>query len=107
VYIALPRSVDPVVAMLAVLRTGAAFLPVDRGCPDDRIDTMLAESNAELLLTSADDTRRVPPGIRSLNLKEVAASTAGLAPLIPIAAGAPAYVMFTSGSTGHRLPVAS
>ncbi|WP_409496867.1 non-ribosomal peptide synthetase [Amycolatopsis sp. cmx-11-12] len=44
VAVAVPRSIDMVVAVLAVLKSGAAVLPIDLGYPPDRIDTMLADA---------------------------------------------------------------
>src|SRR5579863_2618393 len=48
----LPRSLDYVVSMLAVLRSGAAFLPLDPGWPAERVQRVLAASGAAMLLRS-------------------------------------------------------
>ncbi|MFI9008492.1 amino acid adenylation domain-containing protein [Actinosynnema sp. NPDC053489] len=87
VAVALPRSVDNVVARVAVLKTGAAYLPVDPDYPADRIAFMITD--AEPLLVLED--------LRSLD-------DAGLpdtAPEVDIHPEDPAYVIYTSGSTGR------
>ena len=53
VAIAMPRSADVVVAMLAVLKSGAAYVPVDPGYPADRMAFMLADARAAIVLTTS------------------------------------------------------
>jgi len=60
VAILVPRSVEMVVAMLAVLRAGAAYVPLDPSYPADRLAYMLADSGARLLLTGGRLAERVP-----------------------------------------------
>ncbi|MFJ8630152.1 non-ribosomal peptide synthase/polyketide synthase [Streptomyces sp. NPDC093568] len=107
VAIALPRDCDTVVALLAVLKTGAAYLPVDPDYPADRIAFMLADTDPALLLT----TRELAPGIPDSDaprlLLDDAALTADLAgrpdtaPAVTLLPAHPAYVIYTSGSTGR------
>ncbi|MFJ6069216.1 amino acid adenylation domain-containing protein, partial [Streptomyces tendae] len=107
VAIALPRDCDTVVALLAVLKTGAAYLPVDPDYPAERIAFMLADTEPALLLT----TRELAPGIPDsgaprLLLDDPAhtgdlAARPATAPTVPIPPGLPAYVIYTSGSTGR------
>ncbi|WP_037772805.1 non-ribosomal peptide synthetase, partial [Streptomyces sp. FXJ7.023] len=107
VAIALPRDCDTVVALLAVLKTGAAYLPVDPDYPAERIAFMLADTEPALLLT----TRELAPGIPDSGaprlLLDDPAHTGDLAarpdtaPTVPIPPGLPAYVIYTSGSTGR------
>ncbi|GAB3892022.1 hypothetical protein GCM10029964_066150 [Kibdelosporangium lantanae] len=87
VALRMPRSVDIVVAQLAVLKAGAAFLPVDPAYPGERIDMMLADAQPTLVLTSADDP-------------ELAAMP-DTPPAVAISPDHPAYVIYTSGSTGR------
>ncbi|MBO4207342.1 non-ribosomal peptide synthetase [Micromonospora echinofusca] len=112
VAVALPRSVDQVVALLAVLKAGAAYLPVDAGQPADRLAFLLADARPTLLLT--DRRSRVDlPGVgpATLLLDDPATGSALAArpstdptdadrtgPLDP---DHPAYLLYTSGSTGH------
>ncbi|WP_433732007.1 amino acid adenylation domain-containing protein [Actinoplanes sp. CA-051413] len=112
VALALPRSVDIVVAQLAVAQAGAAFLPVDPAYPASRIAMMLDDAAPVLVLTL---TALAPdlsvPGGATLVLDDPAV-VAAVAELPgddlaesersgPLLAAHPAYVIFTSGSTGR------
>ncbi|MEU0612671.1 amino acid adenylation domain-containing protein, partial [Streptomyces griseorubiginosus] len=105
VAVALPRSVQLVVALLAVLKSGAAYVPVDPGYPADRIATVLHDAGAMLVLTSRDTGERLPAdGIPRLLLDD--ADTHGThgkpaAPVPDLDPRHPAYAIFTSGSTGR------
>ncbi|MDX3381008.1 non-ribosomal peptide synthase/polyketide synthase [Streptomyces niveiscabiei] len=88
VAISLPRGVEAVVATLAVLKAGAAYLPVDPEYPAARREFMLADARPALVL---DDPAAVDPG----------PGHPGTAPEVPYAAQHPAYVIYTSGSTGR------
>ncbi|MDL4774582.1 non-ribosomal peptide synthetase [Actinomadura xylanilytica] len=85
VALCLPRSVDLVVGVLAVLKAGAAYVPVDPDYPVDRIAFMLDDARPVLTLDSVD----VPDGYADTNLN------------VPISPDHPAYVIYTSGSTGR------
>ncbi|MFJ4523403.1 non-ribosomal peptide synthase/polyketide synthase [Streptomyces sp. NPDC088810] len=104
VALALPRSTDLVVAILAVLKTGAAYLPVDPALPAERVRDLLADARPVTLVTTrqtAVDTA-VPvlllddPGVRADLARRPAAGPARRA--LP---ESPAYAIFTSGSTGR------
>jgi amino acid adenylation domain-containing protein len=111
VALALPRSVQIIVAMLAVAKSGAAFLPVDPGYPAERIAFMLADSEPVLVLTLAGIAPAVGAGVDVVGLDDPAteAVLAGLsaAPVsdvdrgVPLRLANPAYVIYTSGSTGR------
>ncbi|CAO5250727.1 Amino acid adenylation domain-containing protein [Frankia sp. AgKG'84/4] len=85
VAVQLPRSPQLVVAMLAVLRAGAAYAPVDPTYPADRIRTILDDLSPRHVITTVR-----PP----------AELTAAAAPSRPADPASPAYVIYTSGSTG-------
>ncbi|WP_181771223.1 non-ribosomal peptide synthetase [Amycolatopsis pittospori] len=98
VALALPRSADLVVALLAVLDAGAAFLPLDLVHPVERLRELAAEAGA--VLTIANSAEFVPGPYLPLN--ETDLSTLDSAPLsIPRHPEHLAYVIFTSGSTGR------
>ncbi len=104
VAVAAPPSVDTVVAMLAVLRAGAAYLPVDPEYPHARIRHMLGDARPALLLTTTAVHAGLPPtDVPWLALDAPAApGTDGPRPLPgPPAPQDPAYVIYTSGSTGR------
>jgi amino acid adenylation domain-containing protein/non-ribosomal peptide synthase protein (TIGR01720 family) len=110
VALALPRSVEIVVAQLAVLKAGAAYLPIDPAHPAERTAFMLADSTPALVLTSGAVT--VPlPDVESVALddQDVVAAVAALPADdltdadrgSPAFVAQPAYVIYTSGSTGR------
>ncbi|MGW1355046.1 amino acid adenylation domain-containing protein [Streptomyces sp. NPDC002409] len=109
VAVAVPRSVEWLVALLAVSKAGAGYLPVDPGQPAQRIAHVLGDAGPVLVLTSGDDPR-VPAGeaYRTLPIAEGERLCAGYDATDPTDAerGAalrpehPAYVIYTSGSTG-------
>jgi glyine---[glycyl-carrier protein] ligase len=98
------RSLDLVVALLAIQKSGAAYLPLDPGFPAERLSYMLADSGASLLLSSLDaaDGIEVPPQVKRIELDQLSADECP-AENIPFASGPtdPAYVIYTSGSTGR------
>lgn len=94
VGVLLPRSAEFVVAVLGVLKAGAAYLPLDPDYPASRLDLMVATAACPVIVTSSAHADRVPG---ALVVDEVPA--AEFTP-VPVAAGDVAYVMFTSGSTG-------
>ncbi|WP_244211017.1 non-ribosomal peptide synthase/polyketide synthase [Amycolatopsis kentuckyensis] len=114
VALALPRSVEIVVAQLAVWKAGGAFVPVDPTYPIERITFMLADARPALVLTLEGLAPPVPEGVAVLALDdpgsfEAAAELGGGGPVRPAASAAavpvrpehPAYVIYTSGSTGR------
>ncbi|MFI0260632.1 amino acid adenylation domain-containing protein [Streptomyces sp. NPDC017056] len=88
VAVVLPRSVELVVALLAVLKSGAAYLPVDPGHPAERTRAMLDEARPVCVLDDPEGVRNPQP------------ETAGVARTVPFTPSHPAYVLYTSGSTG-------
>ncbi|NJC74318.1 amino acid adenylation domain-containing protein, partial [Planosporangium thailandense] len=113
VGLVLSRSVELVVAELAVTKAGGAFVPVDPEYPADRIRFMLADSRPAVVLTARALASRVPPvdGVRVVALDEpgVLAAVAALPytavtdedRLAPLGVDHTAYVIYTSGSTGR------
>ncbi|MGV9743694.1 amino acid adenylation domain-containing protein [Rhodococcus zopfii] len=92
VALSFPRSVDAIVALWAVVKTGAVFVPIDPALPAARIAYLLADSGARLGI--GDGPADVP-------WLTVDADDHPDAPLAPaITAGSAAYMIYTSGSTG-------
>ncbi|HEY2452707.1 MAG TPA: enterobactin non-ribosomal peptide synthetase EntF [Scandinavium sp.] len=99
VAVALPRSVFLTLALHGIVEAGAAWLPLDTGYPDDRLQMMLEDAKPSLLITSEDQMGRFS-GIETLCYS--APLTAG--DDVPLALSRPdhtAYIIFTSGSTGR------
>ncbi|MFE7777026.1 amino acid adenylation domain-containing protein [Streptomyces sp. NPDC057445] len=106
------RDTDMVVAVLAVLKAGAAYVPMDPGHPADRIASVLADSGAHLVLTGGTAARLAPAPAGSVPVLDLDAERAWIdsAPgtdLPPLAGpGDLAYLLYTSGSTGRPKGVA-
>ncbi|MEU8545998.1 amino acid adenylation domain-containing protein [Streptomyces roseoverticillatus] len=102
VALALPRSTRLIVALLGVLKAGAAYLPVDPGYPDARIRFMLSDAAPKLLLTDGPTAKTLPAtGVEHWLLDDPATAGAPDAPLRHPHPDDPAYVIYTSGSTGR------
>ncbi|HEU0088804.1 MAG TPA: non-ribosomal peptide synthase/polyketide synthase, partial [Pseudonocardiaceae bacterium] len=113
VALALPRSADLIVALLAVLKSGAAYLPIDSGYPAERVAFMLRDARPSLLLTTSALADRLPAvaGVTELVL-DCAQTVEALAGhsgdnvadgdrMSALSEVNPAYVIYTSGSTGR------
>ncbi|MGY1584971.1 non-ribosomal peptide synthetase, partial [Streptomyces sp. MN13] len=111
VALALPRSADLVLAALAVVKAGAAYLNIDPGYPAERAAYMCADARPLGLLTSAGADANTPGDLPRwrLDAPETAAELAALSPAdltdadrtAPLLVTHPAYVVYTSGSTGR------
>ncbi|GAB2963519.1 non-ribosomal peptide synthase/polyketide synthase [Saccharothrix stipae] len=84
VAVVLPRSADLVVAVLAVLKAGAVYLPIDPGLPAERIDFLLRDARPALVLDAVPDLTGLPDAPPPVVLRPEQA----------------AYLIYTSGSTG-------
>jgi amino acid adenylation domain-containing protein len=107
VAICAQRSAAMVAGLLAILKVGAAYVPLDPAFPSERLAHMLADSAPVLLLQDTFAAASLPDGMLSdappvMMLDEAAAGTAVLPnPATPcLCAGSLAYVLYTSGSTG-------
>ncbi|WP_280440189.1 non-ribosomal peptide synthetase, partial [Nocardia cyriacigeorgica] len=111
VALAIRRSVDLVVAMYAVLETGAGYVPIDPDQPADRIDYELDTARPAVVLTTTRDefTAASAPLLEVDALDLSAFDTAPITDAErarPILGASTAYVIFTSGSTGRPKGVA-
>ena len=110
VALALPRSAEMVIGLLAILKAGAAYLPLDPNYPAERLTYMLEDAHPACLITTAQIARRLPDTIAHLLLDHPDTTRALIQqpetnpsdaertqPLNPLH---PAYVIYTSGSTG-------
>ncbi|WP_143342956.1 non-ribosomal peptide synthetase, partial [Crossiella equi] len=96
VALALPRTAELVVALLAIVKTGAAYLPVDLGYPRERIELMLQDARPALVVCREDFA--TGHGLANTCAPE---ATGPARPPVEIRDGHPAYLVFTSGSTGR------
>jgi tyrocidine synthetase III len=96
VAVRMNAGVEMVVALLAILKAGAAYLPLDKSFPQQRIDYILQDSEATLILADEDYPTTVPvynPASRLLNGAEEHGESLRTA-------GSIAYIIYTSGTTG-------
>ncbi|MEU9800560.1 amino acid adenylation domain-containing protein [Streptomyces sp. NPDC051000] len=101
VGLAIPRSPDWIVALFAVLRTGAAYVPLELDHPDERIAGIVADARPEVILTVSAVSPRLTGDLIELDrpLPE-AEPLVTFAPDDPDRLRYPAYTIYTSGSTG-------
>ncbi|MFE5918219.1 amino acid adenylation domain-containing protein [Streptomyces sp. NPDC056468] len=95
----LPRGTDMGIAALAVLRAGAAYVPLDPAHPAARLAYMIADSGTSLLLTAAETTGLAGTDVPELRVDEDTHTAPAQTP-VSCAPGDLAYVLYTSGSTG-------
>jgi amino acid adenylation domain-containing protein len=97
------RSVDLIAAIHGVLRAGAAYIPLDPDYPRERVEFMLADSQAPIVLTRSDLRERLDPGAATVICVDDAALAERPAEALPARAGLDdlVYVIYTSGSTGR------
>ncbi len=100
------RSLDMLVAVLAVMKAGGAYVPLDPAYPRDRLEFMLTDGRIGTLITQSAATGRLALGadVRTVCVDRDAAPVAGESPANGADDPAPddlAYVIYTSGSTGR------
>jgi amino acid adenylation domain-containing protein len=106
VGVCMERSIEMIVALLAVLKAGGAYVPLDPAYPKERLAFMLEDAKVPVLLTEARLTDRLPPhGAKVIRLdadhESVAREpTSRVAPAPSEGPDDLAYVIYTSGSTG-------
>ncbi|HVK21688.1 MAG TPA: amino acid adenylation domain-containing protein [Actinokineospora sp.] len=104
VALCVERSVDLVVALLAVWKAGGAYVPLDPSWPVDRLRYMLADTGAAVALV--DDVTASAAFLDGVTLVRVDATGPVTAPAVRVRADSLAYVIYTSGSTGRPKGIA-
>ncbi|MET9888505.1 amino acid adenylation domain-containing protein, partial [Streptomyces sp. NPDC006430] len=111
VGVCLERGIDLVVALLAVTKAGAAYLPIDPAYPAERVEFMLVDAGALCVMTSEASQGALPQGVARITL-DAPAVYGELEALVDtplsdadrggvLLAAHPAWVIYTSGSTGR------
>ncbi|WP_175397089.1 amino acid adenylation domain-containing protein [Paenibacillus xylanilyticus] len=112
VALALPRSIDMVVGILAVLKAGAAYLPIDPNYPSDRLTHMLTDAAPSVMITNSEVESLLPlmEAVQSMNLDDLQTmqrlavqderNPADGERNGRVSHLNPAYMIYTSGSTG-------
>jgi amino acid adenylation domain-containing protein/non-ribosomal peptide synthase protein (TIGR01720 family) len=103
--VAMERSIEMVVSLIAVLKAGGAYVPIDPEYPADRIAQMLEDAQPSVLLTQSRLTGQLPPCAASVvavdRLSGQIDRGSDQRPVLNVSPGNLAYVIFTSGSTGR------
>lgn len=98
VAISIERSINMIIAILAILKAGAAYLPIDVNVPDKRKRYYLETANAKVILTTSDN--EILFDIPNINIDKVPHDIVTSSNPI-VSSDVLAYVIFTSGSTGN------
>ncbi|HET7230601.1 MAG TPA: condensation domain-containing protein, partial [Longimicrobium sp.] len=110
VGLCLERGPEMMVAVLGILKAGAAYVPLDPAYPAERLAYMLEDSAARVLLTQASLAERLPAGGATVVRLDADAGEIGRESgerlAVPVAPDHLAYVIYTSGSTGRPKGVA-
>lgn len=97
------RSVEMVVGFLGVLKAGGAYLPLDPKSPRDRLELLLTDAEADIVLTTESFAAKVPSAGRQVIFMDSTADSQGTMPRVSCYMHSRnlAYIPFTSGSTGR------
>nr|WP_237175720.1 non-ribosomal peptide synthetase [Paenibacillus xylanexedens] len=98
------RSIEMIIGILGILKTGGVYLPIDPSYPQERIEYMVENSSARMLLTPSEWFGRVTTGCEEISLDDAASCSESSAETQNLHVGAEAsdlaYIIYTSGSTG-------
>lgn len=100
-----PRSIDTITAFLAVLKAGAAYVPLDPTYPADHIARLIAVSRIRVVLSTSLEAHLLPQGLDVVAIDTFNGSEPKR-PAVAVSTDSVAYVIFTSGSTGEPKGVA-
>jgi amino acid adenylation domain-containing protein len=104
VGVALERSPEAIITLLAIMKTGACYVPIDTAYPKQRIDFMLKDSGARVLVTQDRVRARLPEyGGQTVFIDRDRSSIlveSRTNPAVALDCRSPAYAIYTSGSTG-------
>lgn len=105
------RSLDLIPALFGIMKAGAAYIPVDPHYPDDRIYFMIEDSGTSILLCDersvssmrkkSDCLKQLQTAIRTVIVEEALTNACEDDPLLEVQGTDPAYILYTSGSTGQ------
>ncbi|MBT9164303.1 MAG: Linear gramicidin synthase subunit D [candidate division WS2 bacterium] len=102
----LPRSIDLIASLMAVIKMGAGYVPLDISFPKDRIRYMLSDSGTKTLLTNNNLIHKFIPNNSNLQVVNVDDAVHSRRTKSSVVEGKTVYVIYTSGSTGKPKGVA-
>ncbi|RMH66209.1 MAG: amino acid adenylation domain-containing protein [Calditrichaeota bacterium] len=103
IAIALPRGIEQIITLMGVLKSGAAWLPIDTSYPENRIRYILEDAGASLIITDQEHQARLAETLIPIRTVENLFDSMRTLPPTPPEAPDPdqlAYMIYTSGSTG-------
>ncbi len=107
VAILVPRSINTIVALFAVIKSGAAYIAIDSNYPQKRIDYILKDSQSKIIITEDSLSKKIPKNIQIIDVNDPEINQQRTANLSMINQPEDlAYVVYTSGSTGKPKGVA-
>ncbi len=89
------RSVEMIIGLLGILKSGAAYLPIDSEYPEDRINFMLTDSSARVLVKQVSGDTEV------IDLVKIIGPISPIGPITHESPTQPCYIIYTSGTTGN------
>jgi amino acid adenylation domain-containing protein len=101
------RSLEVIIGILGILKGGCAYMPIDPDYPQERIDYMLADSNARVLLAApGDQVKELESPVEIIYISDVlssspSVSTSASSSACRVSSANLAYVIYTSGTTGR------
>ena len=101
--LALDRSIEMVISLLAILKSGGVYIPLDPEYPQERIEFMLTDSSAKILLTSKKYKNNFHSDAKEILIEEAWAKLSEYSkedPDVRVSSNDLAYILYTSGSTG-------
>lgn len=103
VALGMPRSIELIVSLLAIMKCGAAYLPLDPSFPRQRIEVMLEDSEADILISSKELSLTTESTVKQLFIENVFSDLSkydSTPPIVSVDMNDRAYLLYTSGSTG-------
>ncbi len=101
VGLAFDRSISMVIAMLGILKSGAAYVPLDSSYPAERLRFMISDTDLSAIVADPKLGEKLSCSVPIISLEEVSDSEkAGANTAAGVTAESTAYIMYTSGSTG-------
>ncbi|MGW4207251.1 amino acid adenylation domain-containing protein [Lentzea sp. NPDC004789] len=105
VAVAVPRSLEQVVSLVAVVSAGAAYVPLDEAYPDDRLEYLISDTAPQVVLIAPEQRERFAAIVSrtgsAARVVAVGDEVPGAGVITPATWRHPAYVIYTSGSTGR------
>lgn len=94
-------SFDTIISLIAVMKAGAAYLPLDQSYPEERIRWMVQDANIQFLITNIPTKMLANSKIQSIDINTIPQDAYSKQPITPnVNQNALAYIIYTSGTTG-------